>query len=56
MVALKSQIVNVNIPWITNSSLLKAKINFELAKKQRQEEIERATKDRSTLSSVDSAA
>lgn len=56
MVALKSQIVNVNIPWITNSSLFKAKINFELTKKQRQIEIERATEDRSSLTSLEKAA
>ncbi len=52
MVNLKSQTVNVNIPWITNSSLLKAKINFEITKKQWQNEIERVKNKRGSLDSA----
>jgi hypothetical protein len=34
--------VDVNVPWITDTSLTKAKLNYELTKKQWLEEIARA--------------
>jgi hypothetical protein len=46
MVNLKSQTVNVNVPWITKTSLLKAKVNFEITKKQWEEEIARVNDKR----------
>ncbi len=56
MVNLKSQTVNVNVPWITKTSLLKAKINFELTKKQRQEELERVKNKRGSLDDAQKSA
>lgn len=49
IVKLESQRVNVNLPWITKSSLLKAKVDFDIAWQQRNSEIERAAKVRSNL-------
>nr|MDD3720153.1 VCBS repeat-containing protein [Candidatus Gracilibacteria bacterium] len=42
LISIQEQTVNVNVPWITETSLLKAKVNFEMTKKQWQDEIERA--------------
>lgn len=53
MVAVKSQTVNVNIPWITNASLFKAKINFQLTKKQREEEVKRVETARWSLDAAE---
>jgi hypothetical protein len=56
VVNLKSQTVNVNVPWITKTSLLKAKVNFEITKKQREEEIERVKNKRGSLDSAQKSA
>gem|GEM_PF-4473876 len=49
MINIDEKNVNVNVPWITKTSLLKAKVNFEMTKKQWESEIARVKSQRNLL-------
>lgn len=42
LISIQEQTINVNIPWPTDVTLTKAKVSWEMTKKQRSEEVQRA--------------
>lgn len=55
LLKLEAQRVNINLPWITQASLLKAKISYEMTLEQWNEEKNRALKNRSKLNPKEKA-